>query len=53
MVKVRLQNWADDYWMGYYNNDDAKKAGIGKPHYTNLETYKHYLEKRNQILNKL
>lgn len=43
----------DDYWMGYYNNDDAKKAGIGKPHYTNLETYKHYLEKRNQILNKL
>lgn len=43
----------DDYWMGYFNNNDAKNAGVGKPHYTNLETYKQYLEKRNQILNKL
>lgn len=43
----------DDYWMGYFNKNDAKKAGIGAPHYTNLETYKKYLEKRNQILKRL
>ena len=43
----------DDYWMGYFNKVDAKNAGIGTPHYSNLETYKEYLEKRNQILKKL
>jgi len=43
----------DDYWMGYFNKVDAKNAGIGVPHYTNLETYKEYLEKRNKILKKL
>lgn len=43
----------DDYWMGYFNKADAKDAGIGEPYYTNLETYKEYLEKRNQILKKL
>lgn len=43
----------DDYWMGYFNKDDARKAGIGEPHYFNLETYKKYLEKRNHILGKL
>lgn len=43
----------DDYWMGYFNKADAKDAGIGEPPYTNLETYKEYLEKRNQILKKL
>lgn len=43
----------DDYWMGYFNKDDARKAGIGEPHYSNLETYKKYLEKRNHILRKL
>lgn len=43
----------DDYWMGYFNKVDARNAGIGTPHYTNLETYKKYLEKRNQIFKKL
>ena len=43
----------DDYWMGYFNKVDARNAGIGTPHYSNLETYKEYLIKRNQILKKL
>lgn len=43
----------DDYWMNYYNKQDAKNAGIGNPHYHNLETYKKYLESHNSLLNKL
>lgn len=43
----------DDYWMNYYNKQDAKNSGIGLPHYNNLETYKIYLQSRNELLNKL
>lgn len=43
----------DDYWMGYFNKDDAKKAGIGTPHYNNLKTYKEYLESQANKLSKL
>lgn len=42
----------DDYWMGYFNKDDAKKAGIGVPHYNNLETYKEYLKSQANKLSK-
>ena len=34
----------DDYWMNYYGKDDARKAGMAKPNYNNLKTYKEYLE---------
>lgn len=43
----------DDYWMNYYNKQDAKNSGIGTPHYNNLESYKAYLESRKNLLNKL
>ena len=43
----------DHYWMNFYNAADATKAGIGKPHYNNLETYREYLEKEHKILNEL
>ena len=43
----------DDYWMGYFNKDDAQKAGIGFPHYNNLKTYKEYLESQANKLSKL
>lgn len=43
----------DDYWMGYFSNDDAKKAGIVIPHYHNLASYKEYLKSQNALLNKL
>ena len=43
----------DDYWMRYYNKQDAKNSGIGTPHYNNLETYKKYLESCRDLLNKL
>lgn len=33
----------DDYWMNYYNAADAERMGMGKPHYTNLKTYKEYI----------
>lgn len=33
----------DDYWMNYYNKLDARSAGIGTPHYNNLNSYKEYL----------
>lgn len=41
------------YWMNFYNTTDAKNAGIGKPHYNNLETYQKYLKKEQKILLKL
>ena len=41
------------YWMNFYNTADAKNAGIGKPHYNNLETYQKYLKKEQKILLKL
>ena len=43
----------DDYWMGYFNKDDAKKAGIGAPRYNNLETYKEYLKSQADKLSRL
>ena len=43
----------DDYWMNFFNAADAKKAGIGKPRYNNLETYKTYLDKQQKIRKKL
>ena len=43
----------DHYWMNFYNAADATKAGIGKPHYNNLETYREYLEKEHKILTEL
>jgi len=43
----------DDYWMNFFNAADAKKAGIGKPRYSNLATYKAYLEKQQKISRKL
>lgn len=43
----------DDYWMGYFNQDDAKNAGIGKPNYNNLKTYKEYLKAQADKLLKL
>ena len=43
----------DHYWMNFYNAADATKAGIGKPHYNNLETYQEYLEKEHKILTEL
>ena len=38
----------DDYWMNYYNADDAEHAGIGKPHYINLASYAAYLRKQGK-----
>lgn len=43
----------DNYWMGYFGNDDAQKAGIGVPYYHNLATYKEYLKSQNILLDKL
>ena len=43
----------DDYWMNYYNKVDARTAGIGTPHYHNLETYKAYLQAQSEKLLKL
>ena len=43
----------DDYWMNFFNAADAKKAGIGKPRYNNIETYKKYLDKQQKIRKKL
>lgn len=43
----------DDYWKGYFSVADARNAGIGKPRYHNLETYKKFLKKQSKILNKL
>ena len=43
----------DDYWIGYFNKDDAQKAGIGTPHYNNLKTYKEYLKLQAEKLSRL
>lgn len=43
----------DDYWMGYFNNTDARNAGIGTPRYSNLATYKQYLKAQADKLEKL
>ncbi|GAA6529125.1 MAG: EcoRV family type II restriction endonuclease [Prevotella sp.] len=43
----------NDYWQGYFNKVDARTAGIGIPHYSNLKTYKQYLENQKTLLSKL
>ncbi len=43
----------DDYWKGYFNKVDARTAGIGTPHYNNLQSYKEYLKSQAQKLSKL
>lgn len=43
----------DDYWMNFYNASDARSAGIGKPNYTNLSTYKEFLASKQDLLKKL
>lgn len=43
----------DDYWKGYFNNVDARTAGIGKPKYNNLETYKEYLARQTKLFSRL
>lgn len=43
----------DDYWMNFFNATDANNAGIGKPHYNNIDTYKAYLDKQQKIREKL
>lgn len=40
----------DDYWMNYYGKTDAKNAGMSKPKYHNLESYKEYLISQQQTL---
>lgn len=43
----------DDYWMGYSNKSDAQRAGIGTPHYSNLDTYKQYVNNKSKISKRL
>lgn len=43
----------DDYWMNFFNAADARNAGIGKPRYHDLPTYKRYLARQKKILNRL
>lgn len=43
----------DDYWTGYFNKADARAAGLGEPRYHNLETYKEYLARQKDILDKM
>lgn len=43
----------DDYWSNYFSAADAEKAGFGKPHYSNLETYRKYLDEQQKIQKKL
>ena len=40
----------DDYWTNYYGMADARKAGMSKPHYNNLKSYKAYLEQQRRNL---
>ncbi len=42
----------DDYWMGYFNNADAQKAGLGTPRYHNLSSYKEFLKSQADKLEK-
>lgn len=42
----------DDYWQGYFNKVDARTAGIGTPHYNNLNSYKEYLKSQANKLSK-
>lgn len=40
----------DDYWMNYYGKEDARRAGMPRPNYNNLKTYKEYLEGQQEKL---
>lgn len=43
----------DDYWMNYFNANDAKQAGLETPYYNSLETYKAYRMQQEKLLQKL
>ena len=43
----------DDYWMNYYSKTDAEKAGLPKPYYNNLASYKDYLQGQKSKLLKM
>ncbi|MBQ7188172.1 MAG: restriction endonuclease [Kiritimatiellae bacterium] len=43
----------DDYWMNFFNSADARNAGIGKPRYQSLETYRNYLARQQALRKKL
>ena len=43
----------DDYWINFFNAADARNAGIEKPYYTNISTYKEYLKNKQNLLKKL
>ena len=43
----------DDYWMNFFNAADARRAGVGKPRYNDIETYKSYIEKQQHIHKKI
>ena len=43
----------DDYWMNYYSKTDAEKAGLSKPLYNNLASYKKYLQGQKNKLSKM
>ena len=43
----------DDYWIGYFNKQDARAEGIAKPHYHNIDTYKKHLVRKKKLLNKI
>lgn len=40
----------DDYWMNYYGQKDAEGAGMARPNYNNLKTYREYLEGQREML---
>jgi hypothetical protein len=43
----------DDYWMNFFNTTDARTAGIGKPQYNNLASYKDYLRRHRTLHKKI
>lgn len=43
----------DQYWMNYFNAQDARNAGIGTPKYNNISTFKAYLEVQGNMLKRL
>lgn len=47
------EEFFDDYWTNFFNQSDARNAGIGKPHYNNLESYKEYLGTKKSLRDKL
>jgi len=43
----------DNYWMNFFNTTDARSAGIGTPHYHNLDTYKKFLNEQQSLHKRL